>query len=66
MSQNFYRALRIVAHPPGNLQQMGLPLYEPAKSDALNAAANDEPASMDGKLLFCGSHLGKVKSQKSD
>ena len=47
MGQHFDRAFRIVAHPSGNLQQVSFSLDEPAKADALHAAAHEKATSED-------------------
>ena len=54
LGQNFHAAVVIVAHPPGDAQDVRLALHKPAEADALHASANAEPAGSDG--LFSGSH----------
>lgn len=43
-SQDLDAAIGIVAHPPGNLQDVRFALNEPAKSDPLYTSAHDKTA----------------------
>jgi len=49
-------AIMIVAHPPGNLQDVRLTLYKPPETDALHTSPHQKTASIDGRLIVCGSH----------
>ena len=53
LSQNFHRAIRIIAHPPRNLQHVRFALDKPAKADTLDASADKEAASVD-RIMFQG------------
>jgi len=44
--EHFDAAIRIVAHPSGNLQDVRLTLDKPAKADALNTATHEKAASL--------------------
>ncbi len=44
LGQDFDRAVRIIADPSGDLQNVGFALDEPPEADALDAAADQETA----------------------
>jgi hypothetical protein len=41
-SKNFHTAIRVVPHPPGNAQHVGLALHKPTEAYALYTAANEK------------------------
>jgi hypothetical protein len=47
LGQNLYTAIVIIAHPPGDPQDMSLALNKPAEADPLYASAHEEPAGFD-------------------
>jgi len=55
LRQNFHAAIMIVAHPPGDAQDVRLPFHKPAKSYTLDASAHQKPASLSNGL-FRGTH----------
>ena len=61
LGKNFYAPIVIVAHPPGNAQDVRFALHEPAEADSLNTSANDEPARFN--RLFGESHFRNCRSQ---
>src|SRR5208282_5508878 len=60
--QHFDVAVGIVAHPPGNLQNVCFTLDKPAKADALHTSAHKKPTSLNVRLIGCGSH-GSVEER---
>src|SRR5579863_1769602 len=44
--QHFHTAVSIVAHPPGDSQQVRLPLHKPAESYTLDASPHQKTASL--------------------
>ena len=56
MRQNLDAAVRVVANPAGDLEDVGLALDEPAEADALDAAADEETTGEDERLGFLSSH----------
>src|SRR5262249_37331978 len=48
--QHFYAAVRVIAHPPGNAEDMRLAFHKPAETYTLHASANKEAASLLGCL----------------
>jgi hypothetical protein len=50
LGQNLHAAVGVVAHPARNAEDVRLALYKPAKTHTLNAAADQEAASLGGLL----------------
>ena len=63
LGQNFYAAVMIVAHPSGNAQDLCLALDKPAEADALDAAANEITASLDGISRFQSFKVSKFQGE---
>ena len=42
LGKHFHAAIVIVAHPPGNAQNVRLALHKPAEADALHTSANEK------------------------
>jgi hypothetical protein len=68
LSQHLDGAVRIIADPACDQQDVSLALDKPAKADALNAAANQEAASQSWRLIFCGRHrsIAEVRGQVAE
>jgi hypothetical protein len=65
LCQHLDGAVGIVADPAGDPEDVSLALYEPAKTYALDAAADEKTASESRRLVFCGSHrlIAEVRGQ---
>jgi hypothetical protein len=59
LGKDLHAAVVIVAHPPGNAEDVRLALDEPAEADALHASAHQETAGFDG-LFSEQSHFRKI------
>src|SRR6202790_686691 len=63
--QHFDAAIGIVAHPSGNLQDVGFAFHEPAEAYALDASADKEATRSSARLTVGGSHrsIEEVRGQ---
>src|ERR1700687_2142112 len=64
--QHFDAAIGIVAHPSGNLQDVGFAFHEPAEAYALDASADKEATRSSARLTVGGSHrsIEEVRLQR--
>jgi hypothetical protein len=61
--QHLDAAIVIVTHPPGNAENLRLPLDKPAEANALDTSAHEKTAGLDTRLIVCGSHRLKRSEQ---
>src|ERR1700719_370328 len=63
--QHFDAAIGIVAHPSGNLQDMGFAFHEPAEASALDAPAHEKATSFSTGSTVGGGHrsIEEVRGQ---
>jgi hypothetical protein len=54
--QHFDRAIGIVSHPSGNLQNVRLALDKPAEADPMDAAMYEKATGLRARLIVSGSH----------